>query len=101
MAPFAYTTTDFDYHLPAELIAQHPAAERDASHLIHWPSLTETTFKHVADFMNAGDMLILNQSRSLILPLIQPMVRHAKVRLPPRMGILKHRFLCLWVRWVR
>jgi S-adenosylmethionine:tRNA ribosyltransferase-isomerase len=30
----AYTLDDFDFTLPPELIAQHPAAERSASRLL-------------------------------------------------------------------
>jgi S-adenosylmethionine:tRNA ribosyltransferase-isomerase len=33
-APRRYTLADFDFHLPPELIAQHPAAERSASRLL-------------------------------------------------------------------
>ena len=31
----ALTVDDFDFHLPPELIAQHPAPERTASSLLH------------------------------------------------------------------
>ena len=30
----AYTLGDFDFHLPEDLIAQHPAAQRSASRLL-------------------------------------------------------------------
>ena len=32
--------SEFDYHLPPELIAQHPAAERTASRLLHLDART-------------------------------------------------------------
>ena len=32
--PYPYTLEDFDFALPPELIAQHPAAERSASRLL-------------------------------------------------------------------
>ncbi|MBA4061729.1 MAG: tRNA preQ1(34) S-adenosylmethionine ribosyltransferase-isomerase QueA, partial [Verminephrobacter sp.] len=34
LAPHAYTLSDFDFSLPPELIAQHPAPERSASRLL-------------------------------------------------------------------
>ncbi|WP_353245334.1 S-adenosylmethionine:tRNA ribosyltransferase-isomerase, partial [Limnohabitans sp.] len=33
-SPRAFTLNDFDFELPPELIAQHPAAERSASRLL-------------------------------------------------------------------
>ncbi|MFQ6721888.1 S-adenosylmethionine:tRNA ribosyltransferase-isomerase, partial [Bordetella pertussis] len=33
--PTPLTLADFDYHLPPELIAQSPAAERGGSRLLH------------------------------------------------------------------
>ena len=62
-------TSDFDYNLPPELIAQTPAERRDASRLL---CLDKTTgeFSHhhfydLPDFLRPGDCLILNNSRVL------------------------------------
>ena len=40
MPPRTYTLADFDFDLPAELIAQHPAAERSASRLLDGRGVT-------------------------------------------------------------
>ena len=60
-------TSDFDFDLPPELIAQHPAPKRDESRLLvlhrnenriehrHFPALLE--------FLRPGDVLVLNNSR--------------------------------------
>ena len=62
-------TSDFDYDLPPELIAQTPTARRDAARL---RCLDKTTgaFSHhhfydLPDFLRPGDCLILNDSRVL------------------------------------
>jgi S-adenosylmethionine:tRNA ribosyltransferase-isomerase len=62
-------TRDFDYHLPQELIAQHPAPERDASRLLvlHRAdgSLVHNHFSDLLGWLQEGDVLILNDSRVL------------------------------------
>ncbi len=59
--------TDFDYFLPPELIAQAPAARRDASRLMTLRRsdgmIGEISFAEVADLFRAGDLLVLNDSR--------------------------------------
>ena len=57
----------FDYDLPEELIAQHPAGERDASRLLIVDRKTgKTEHRHFFDlpeYLKAGDILVLNDSR--------------------------------------
>ncbi len=59
--------SDFDYHLPEELIAQSPLAERDASRLLHVDPKTGTVqhrmFREVVDILQPGDVLVLNNTR--------------------------------------
>jgi S-adenosylmethionine:tRNA ribosyltransferase-isomerase len=59
--------SDFDYDLPAELIAQHPAAHRDASRLLTLDresgALGESTIAGLASLFRAGDLLVLNDTR--------------------------------------
>ena len=58
---------DFDYHLPAELIAQAPAAERSASRLLHLDGVTgelrDRRFAEVIELLRPGDLLVLNDTR--------------------------------------
>src|SRR5579863_2135893 len=63
-------TDRFDYRLPAELIAQTPAARRDASRLLvvdrHSRTLAHTRFSALPAHLRAGDRLIRN--RAAVLP---------------------------------
>ncbi len=60
-------TSDFNYFLPEELIAQVPAEKRDCSRLLKIDRLTgELEHKHfydIIDYLNEGDVLVLNRSR--------------------------------------
>jgi S-adenosylmethionine:tRNA ribosyltransferase-isomerase len=67
-------TSDFDFYLPEELIAQTPLERRDASRLLTLDKTTgETGHYHFYDlpqFLRPGDCLILNDSRVLPARLI-------------------------------
>lgn len=56
---------DFDYSLPADLIAQHPAQERAASRLLHVDGnrLADLRFADLPRHVAAGDLLVLNDTR--------------------------------------
>jgi S-adenosylmethionine:tRNA ribosyltransferase-isomerase len=60
-------TADFDYHLPEELIAQHPADKRDASRMLHLQrqtgELQDRTFSDLPSLLQPGDLLVLNNTR--------------------------------------
>ena len=62
-------TTDFDYMLPPELIAQTPIERRDNSRLLCLDKKTGAFSHHhfydLPDFLRPGDCLILNNSRVL------------------------------------
>lgn len=62
-------TSDFDYELPQELIAQTPAERRDASRLLcldrETGAFSHHHFYELPDFLRPGDCLILNNSRVL------------------------------------
>lgn len=56
---------DFDYQLPAELIAQFPAAERGGSKLLllRGSDVSDRKFADLPQLLNPGDLLILNDTR--------------------------------------
>jgi S-adenosylmethionine:tRNA ribosyltransferase-isomerase len=60
-------TADFHYDLPPELIAQSPAAQRDSSRLLvlHRENgkIEHRHFSQLPDFLENGDVLVLNNSR--------------------------------------
>ena len=60
-------TSDFDYHLPPERIAQTPVEPRHASRLLvlnrALEPLEHTTFWEIERFFRPGDLLVLNQTR--------------------------------------
>ncbi|HEX6634742.1 MAG TPA: tRNA preQ1(34) S-adenosylmethionine ribosyltransferase-isomerase QueA [Usitatibacter sp.] len=59
--------SDFDYVLPPELIAQHPAAERAASRLLHLDGRTgemrDRMFRDLVDLVDAKDLLVFNDTK--------------------------------------
>ncbi len=67
-------TSDFNFVLPEELIAQTPLERRDASRLLTLDKRTGQTGHHhfydIADMLNPGDCLVLNNSRVLPARLI-------------------------------
>jgi S-adenosylmethionine:tRNA ribosyltransferase-isomerase len=58
---------DFDYALPAGLVAQHPARERSASRLLHLDGATgalrDLAFADLPDLVDARDAVVLNDTR--------------------------------------
>ncbi|MFH1647380.1 MAG: tRNA preQ1(34) S-adenosylmethionine ribosyltransferase-isomerase QueA [Chloroflexota bacterium] len=60
-------TADFDYALPAELIAQTPLEPRDRSRLLllhrRDGSLEHRRFYEIIDYLREGDVLVFNDSR--------------------------------------
>ena len=60
-------TADFYYDLPEELIAQDPLLDRSSSRLMHLNKRTgeicHTDFKHIIDYLNPDDCLVINDTR--------------------------------------
>ena len=59
--------SDFDFNLPAELIAQQPPAERGQSRMLvvnrSTGALRDSTFAEFPSLLNPGDLLVLNDTR--------------------------------------
>ena len=58
-------TTDFDFDLPPDRIAQHPASPRDAARLLHvaGDGWHDRIIRDLPDLLRAGDMLVANDTR--------------------------------------
>ena len=60
-------TSDFEFELPPELIAQHPAARRDESRLLvlrrDTGQIYHGRFPDLLEYLRAGDVLVLNNSK--------------------------------------
>jgi S-adenosylmethionine:tRNA ribosyltransferase-isomerase len=60
-------TSDFDYHLPQERIAQEPVEPRDSSRLMVLDRKNNTTchkvFNQLSELLVPGDVLVFNNSR--------------------------------------
>ena len=57
-------TSDFNFHLPEHLLAEHPSEHRDEARLMVLDRKTQTIehklFKDVIDYFNEDDLFIFN-----------------------------------------
>ena len=60
-----FSLSNFDFHLPPELIAQHPVSERSSSRLLDGsePEPIDRIFKSLPELMQAGDLLVFNDTQ--------------------------------------
>ena len=89
-------TADFDYHLPPEYIAQTPIEPRHASRLLvlrrSSATLEDSHFCQLPDFLNPGDLLVINQTKVIPARLHARKTSGGKVELL----LLKQREPGLW-----
>jgi S-adenosylmethionine:tRNA ribosyltransferase-isomerase len=61
------STSDYDFHLPPELIAQSPLEQRDASRLMVVDRASGTIahrrFSDLKDVVAPGEVLVVNRAR--------------------------------------
>lgn len=66
--------SDFDYHLPEDLIAQSPLSERDASRMLvvdrSGQTWTDSTFHSFTEHLTPDDVVVINNSRVIPARLI-------------------------------
>jgi S-adenosylmethionine:tRNA ribosyltransferase-isomerase len=56
--------SDFDFDLPKSLIAQHPSKNRtDSRLLIAQSNLIDAQFHQIGDFIQSGDLLVMNNTK--------------------------------------
>jgi len=60
-----YTLSDFDFALPPDLIAQHPAAERSGSRLLDGRAAApvDRIFRELPGLLAPGDLLVFNDTK--------------------------------------
>ncbi|APW48017.1 tRNA preQ1(34) S-adenosylmethionine ribosyltransferase-isomerase QueA [Rhodoferax antarcticus] len=63
--PRPYTLSDFDFELPPELIAQHPAPERSGSRLLDGSASTpvDRIFRGLPALLQPGDLMVFNDTQ--------------------------------------
>jgi S-adenosylmethionine:tRNA ribosyltransferase-isomerase len=88
--------SDFDFHLPAELIAQQPPAERGSSRMLAMDrasgALDDTQFSALPSLLKPGDLLVLNDSRVIPARLFacKRSLGAPSLRLPLSAGVGNH-----------
>ena len=79
-------TDDFDYELPESLIAKYPTQVRDQSRLLQVPRVGEggfrdLIFKDIVQYFEAGDVLVLNDTKVMPARLYGHKLSGAKIEL--------------------
>ena len=91
-----FLSTEFDYHLPKELIAQQPLAQRDNSRLLVVDrkngSLKEMIFKDIINLLGEKDVLVLNDTKVIKARLVGRRVSGAKLEIL----LLKEKSYGIW-----
>jgi S-adenosylmethionine:tRNA ribosyltransferase-isomerase len=63
----SFRIEDYDYDLPPELIAQHPAASRELSRLLvvdrSAGGIRHSRFDKIGEYLRPGDLLVVNDTR--------------------------------------
>ncbi len=106
-----FTLRDFDFDLPPQLIAQHPATKRSGSRLLDGtlPTAVDRIFSELPSLLQAGDLLVFNDTKvvkarlfgekasggklELLIERVLPgneVVAHMKVSKKPRVGSKMH-----------
>ena len=85
-----FTLSDFDFELPPELIAQHPATERSASRLLDGRSAqpVDRIFRELPGLLQPGDLLVFNDTKVVKARLFghKPAPPRAAKAAPPQGG---------------
>lgn len=80
-----FSLSNFDFSLPPELIAQEPLDTRDDSRLLivnrQNQSVNENQFKNILDYLKAGDVLVLNNTKVMPVRLFAKKKSGAKIEI--------------------
>ena len=90
-----FTVADFDFSLPEELIAQHPASERSASRLLDGRDdpPVDRIFRELPSLLNPGDLLVFNDTQVVKARLFGEMASGGKLELLIERVLLPHEAL--------
>lgn len=79
----SFTLSDFDFELPEELIAQHPAPERSGSRLLDGTGATsvDRIFRELPTLLKSGDLLVFNDTKVINARLFGEKATGGKVEL--------------------
>jgi len=82
-----FDLNSYDYHLPKEMIATHPASPRDAAKLLVWDQgkAAHRIFADLIEYLNEGDVLVVNNSR--VIPARLHGVRPARDEQAPPVNV--------------
>ena len=91
--------SEFDYELPEALVAQHPVPQRSASRLLHLDARTgaiaDRTFAEFPEWVDARDVLVLNDTRVVKARLAGHKESGGKIELFVERALDSHRALAL------
>ena len=88
--------SDFHYELPEELIAQHPAARRSASRLLHLQpggGLADRQVRELPELLRPDDLLVFNDTRVIPARLFGRKPSGGKVEILVERVLDEHEFL--------
>lgn len=90
---------EFDYDLPEELIAQTPVYPRDSSRLLvvdrRSQTLSHRTFRDVVEYLQAGDVLVVNDTRVIPARLFAKRPTGGKVEVLLLRNVGENKWECL------
>lgn len=91
-----FKKSDFNYHLPEELIAQYPTQERTASRLLCLDThnnIQHRYFKALPELLNANDLLVFNNTRVVPARLFGKKITGGKIEVLVERILDNHRVL--------
>lgn len=94
-----YKLSDFDYHLPKEMIAQYPETKRENSKLMilnrNKKEIFIDKFYNIANYLESSDMLVVNETKVIPARLIGKKLTGGKVEFLLLEQIDEHHWKCL------
>jgi len=94
-----FTLSDFDYHLPEDMIAQYPAEKREKSKLmiVDRPSksIQIDTFENIISYLDKDDILVMNETKVIPARLLGKKPTGGKIEVLILEQVDEHTWKCL------